>query len=395
MLWDIALKNLWRRKLRTVLTILGVATAVQLYLTMNSWMSVYKQDLRHQLSAFAGKVFVQQPMEASSGGKDFPSFSSSMDAGSAATILSIEGIDQAASSAALFIPLARASSPNMPPAALAVGIEPGHEAAYLGSFKTENGNTRLVDANSVILGQSAAQRYRPKDSNRPVKSGQSVEIQGRLFTVVGVLKPASMLFDNSVLMPLATSQELFKRADTVSAIIATIERVEDAGIVKKAIETRFPELQASNEQDIASNADDVLAGQQDFFNLINATVIMVAVVVVTIVVVVAVMEQRREIGTLRAIGARRRRIFSLVIGESLTLSMLGAITALPFSVLTRWALTYFASSESPEVSNLFSIDLFQTWVFTIGIAILIGVLASLLPAWQAVRVDPLEALRYE
>jgi putative ABC transport system permease protein len=101
--------------------------------------------------------------------------------------------------------------------------------------------------------------------------------------------------------------------------------------------------------------------------------------------IMAVMERRREIGTLRAIGARRRVIFSMVVGESLMLSLVGVILAMP--------LTAFAN-------NLFfgyflSTEVFMSWLKSFWVAILIGILAALLPAWQAVRVDPLEALRYE
>jgi putative ABC transport system permease protein len=395
MLWDIAVKNLWRRKLRTLLTIIGVATAVQLYLTMSGWMNIYERDLKNQLNAFSGRVFVQQPMETSSGGADFPSFSSSLDAQTAAAVLSLDGLDREASSAVLFIPLARASSPNMPPDALAVGLEPGHEFAYLGNFKMENGQKTLSDANSVILGRGAAARYQAEGSNKPAQPGQTIQIQGRAFTVVGVLKPAAALFDNSVVIPLATAQGLFNRADTVSAVIASTPSDEDARAVQAAVAAQYPRLQALGQDEIAKNADAVLVGQRGFFSLIDNTVIAVAVVVVMIVVVVAVMEQRKEIGTLRAIGARRWRIISLVVGESMTLSLLGALVALPFSVLVQWILEFTTSGKSSSASDIFTIDLFQSWIGTIAIAVVIGVLASLLPAWQAMRVDPLEALRYE
>lgn len=396
MLFDIAIKNLWRRKLRSILTILGVAVAVQLYLTMDGWMGIYEQDLQHQLSAFAGKIFIQQPMEASAGGQDFPSFSSSLDAASAEALLGIEGVNPGASSAVLFVQLARASSPNMPPAAVAVGLEPGHEAAYLGNFKVESGgSTTLTGPDSVILGSSAARRYQTDGSDEPVSPGDAIEIQGARFTVAGVLKPASMLYDNSAILPLETAQELFRRPGSVSAVILTADRLDGVDSIQAAIQEQFPDLQASGQGEIAKNTDAMLAGQRDFFDMVNATVILVAIVVVTIVVVVAVMEQRREIGTLRALGARRWRIFSLVFSEALVLSMLGAIVALPMSILLRWVLQITTGGSASDVGGLFDINPIPAWLGTIGIAVVIGLLASLLPAWQAMRVDPLEALRYE
>jgi putative ABC transport system permease protein len=114
-------------------------------------------------------------------------------------------------------------------------------------------------------------------------------------------------------------------------------------------------------------------------------VIAFVIVVVMIVMVVAVMERRREIGILRAIGAKRRTIFLMVMIESLTISLLGALTALPISVgFSRllWSMSI-------------NVTVIQAWLPILGVAIPIGVLASLLPAWQAVRVDPLDALKYE
>lgn len=98
------------------------------------------------------------------------------------------------------------------------------------------------------------------------------------------------------------------------------------------------------------------------------------------------MEERRDIGTLRAVGAGRVRIFGMVAGELLILSLLGAILALPIAVFfTQWGMS--------EISGITGILL--VWLQTILIAMVVGLLATILPAWQALRVDPLEALRYE
>jgi len=196
-------------------------------------------------------------------------------------------------------------------------------------------------------------------------------------------------------MPLETAQEIFRRPSSVSAVILTADRIDEVEPLQASIQQLFPGLQVSSQEEIAKNTDAVLAGQRTFFDLIDGTVILVAIVVVTIVVVVAVMEQRREIGTLRALGARRWRIFSLVFSEALSLSLLGAITALPMSLLFRFVMDLLVSGNAAEVGGLFDLNPIPAWIGTIGVAVLIGLLASLLPAWQAMRVDPLEALRYE
>ena len=388
MLWDIALKNLWRRKLRTILAILGVATAVQLYLMISGGVLItYEQDIQHQLSAFAGKIVVERQMEELKGIADFISSGSSLKAETAEELLALEGIDRSSSSAMIYIPIARSDIPSMPPAVVAVGIEPDHEKAFLGGFGVESGSEVLRGPNDVILGQNAAQYYQPEGSSKPIAPGQTIEIQGQTLNVVGVLKQAPQIFSSAVILPLETAQKIFDRSNIVSSVILTAARVEDTQALKTEITTRFPTLTASTQDDMTKNASVMLKEINELMSLIKNSIIAVAIVIITIVVFVDVMEQRREIGILRAIGAKRWRIFSLVAVESMIISLLGATLALPFAVFfVRWGMR----SEFNTLPGVLSV-----WGQSITVAAVIGLIASILPAWKAVRVEPLEAMRYE
>jgi putative ABC transport system permease protein len=187
-------------------------------------------------------------------------------------------------------------------------------------------------------------------------------------------------------MPLSTAQAIFDRANYVSSVILTAARAEETQALKEEITSRFPSLSASTQDDMIKSAMAVINAMGMFMSLIEKSIVVVAIVIITIVVVVAVMEQRRDIGTLRAIGAKRWQIFIMVASESLVLSLLGAMTALPIAVfLNQWGM-----SEYNTLSGVL-----QVWWQTIVVASIVGIVASILPAWQALRVDPLEALRYE
>jgi putative ABC transport system permease protein len=386
MLWDIAIKHLWRRKLRSLLTVVGVATSVQMYLTFSGVLVLYRNEINRQLGAFAGKAVVQQQMEETNGNTDLTSSGSSIKPETADALLALKGIDSQASSKLVYVPIARNIMPYMPPAILVVGVEPGHEKAFLSGFKAEAGRLTLEHPDEVILGRSAAQYYRKKDQTAPVKVGETIEIQSHSFVVVGILQSAPQLFNNSVIMPLATVCSVFDRPGAVSSVILTAANVADLPKLKADITARYPDLNVSTQDDLRQSAKVLLDGMNKFFSVIIDSIVVVAIVIVTIVVVVAVMEQRKDIGTLRAVGAGRGRIFSMVAGESLILSLLGAILALPIAVFfTGWGM-----SEFTGVSGVLSI-----WLTTILVAMVVGLLATILPAWQALRVDPLEALRYE
>jgi putative ABC transport system permease protein len=387
MLWDLAWKNIWRRKLRSLLTILGVASTVQLYLMVHGVMGSYTSEIEGQVGAFAGRIVVQQQVESGGGNPDLTSSAGSLTGETAEALLSVDGTERESSSAVIFMPIVRAAIPYVPPAVVAVGIEPGHEAACLGGLKAASGRLNLENPDDAILGQGAVEYYRKESGGIPVVIGSKISVGGRILTVVGMLGDAPQMFANAVILPLPTAQTIFDRAGTVSAVILTARHTQDVGSIKAAILDRFTGVTVSTQDDMLRSASAVLTAMNSFMGVIETSIIMVAVLVVTIVVVVSVMEARREIGTLRAVGAQRWRIFGMVAGQAIVLSLLGTMVALPI------ALFFVQGGMSEYLSSV--PDVLQVWWQTLWTAVGVGLAASLLPAWQAVRVDPLESLRYE
>ncbi|MBN2146234.1 MAG: ABC transporter permease [Anaerolineales bacterium] len=387
MLLDIALKRLWQHRLRTILTILGIAVAVQLYLISNNLMVWYEREVQRQLSGFAGKIFVQQSLEDSGFGQEFPILDSSIPASRASEILADQRLLRQESSALLFNALVSTSLPNMPPAVLAVGIEPGHEAAYLAGQRLLSGEVTLPDADSLILGYLAARHYQTDGSKDPLPAGAQIELRGRLFRVVGVLAQSSELLNNSVLMPLPTAQQLFNRQNSVSAIILTSADIAQVPALQSDLRAAYPGLDPASQKDLLRNAEEVLSLQRLLLDTIDFSVMLASVVAVAIVISILIIEQRHDIGTLRAIGARRAHIIGLVAFQALMLCIPGAILAFPLKKASEMMLDYGRVS--------LPIDEFTIWLGSLGATLLVGLLAALLPAWQAIRIDPLEALCYE
>ncbi len=385
-MWNVAFHNLLQRRMRSLLTMLGVAVAVQLYLTMSSIMISFELDLENQLSAMAGKVYVQRPTSEEAETEEFPSPSSSIEERVANELLALEGVNREASSAILYMPLTTSPAPGLPPSKLAMGIEAGHEDAFLGGIEVEQGVGVLESPNAVILGSAAAESY-SSENQLPVGPGDSILVLGQEFAVVGVLGKSPNLFRGMVMMDLQTAQDLFNRQGNVSAVILHASAIDDLALVQTAVEMNYPDLKASGRADIVAEFRARLDSMEGFFDMINGTVVAVVFMFVTIVMFVAVMERRRDIGVLRAIGARKMTIFGMVASESLILSLGGAILAWPL-----WASigSYFIGefSSSPDV-------IFSGWLDMCLLVIFVGIGASLVPAWRAVRVDPLEALRYE
>ena len=113
-MWHLSIRNIRQRWVRSLLTILGVAVSVQIYLAMTTMMSSAENDLQDQLEALAGKVFVQRSMTSESVVEDFPSPSSSINVGVAEELLAMPGVDVARSSAILYVPLTKPPAPGAP-----------------------------------------------------------------------------------------------------------------------------------------------------------------------------------------------------------------------------------------------------------------------------------------
>jgi putative ABC transport system permease protein len=370
-MWQLAYKNLKFRKTRSLLTIFGILAAIQLYVMMSNIMGYFDHETQRQISGMAGRIVVEDKSENNS----YPPLNTVIEEKNAGQILQISGVDLSRSSALLFQTLVPAPGPGMPPSVLAVGVEPGKENVFLGNYDVK-GESSLAGNSSAILGLKAAEHY-------GAQIGDSITIEDYKFTVAGIVHDADWLIDGSILIPLKTSQEIFDRPRLISAVLVTATNADEVKSIGEQISSIHPKLRVSTSEELAKNAEKLLKSTRTFFTMINSTAIVIAIVVVTIVMVMAIFERRKEIGTLKAMGATKRKIIGIILAESLTISLLGGIIALPVSFVLN-GLMFGEWVLNPG-----------KWLETLFVSALVGLLAALWPAWAAQRVNPLESLRYE
>ncbi|MCB0133096.1 MAG: FtsX-like permease family protein, partial [Caldilineaceae bacterium] len=147
---------------------------------------------------------------------------------------------------------------------------------------------------------------------------------------------------------------------------------------------------ASLSSEFAQNTDDI-ASTMAITNAIRVLAMLVGGIVVANTMIMSIYERTREIGTLRAVGWRSQRILTQIMEESLLLCLVAGIfgAILGVVVLTLAALI---PTVSQFISPSWSV---QTFVVAISVALALGVLGGLYPAWRASRLQPVEALRYE
>jgi ABC-type antimicrobial peptide transport system permease subunit len=237
--------------------------------------------------------------------------------------------------------------------------------------------------NEMMLGRSAARMFNKK-------VGDTFQVYNNRYRVVGIYESEVGMEDGGAVIDLREAQRLFGKPRQVSFYQIKVRDPRDVEFVRRAIEQRFPEVLASLSTEFAEHTND-MAQLDEYVSAIAAIALFVGGILVMNTMIMNVYERRREIGTLRALGWRRRRILGLILWESLLLSLLSGIVGLLMGV----GLAQLAR-RAPLVGALLQ-PVYEPRLFlqAMGMGLLLGMLGGLYPAWRAARLRPAEALRYE
>jgi putative ABC transport system permease protein len=176
----------------------------------------------------------------------------------------------------------------------------------------------------------------------------------------------------------------------VTFIFVDVKDPTQAQAVAEAINKRFPEARASLSSDFAQNTNDIQSTKA-MVDAIQVLAIIVGGIVVANTMIMAIYERTREIGTLRAVGWKSRRILAQVMQESLMLCLVAALLGSILGVAIVTILAYVPGANS-FVNPVWSP---RTFIVAISVALLLGLVGGLYPAWRASHFQPVEALRYE
>ncbi|MBI4614370.1 MAG: ABC transporter permease [Planctomycetes bacterium] len=234
--------------------------------------------------------------------------------------------------------------------------------------------------------------------------GRKVRIGGRPFTVVGVLEKKGSFFgqaqDEVILVPFFTATKIYGRSAAESIVIlaqaSSTEAADTASSEIQKVLRREHKLRPEEKDDFKIATQDQAL---QFFDRASqlATFVLAGVVGISLLVggigimnimLVSVTERTREIGVLKALGARDKDVLLQFLIEAVVLSLVGGMIGIALGVGTAYAVTSFAPIPRAQVP-LWSIAV--GFLFSAGVGIFFG----MYPAVQAARLNPIEALRYE
>ena len=227
--------------------------------------------------------------------------------------------------------------------------------------------------------------------------GQRLRVGGLHFRIIGVLAPKGQFLgidlDDTAFVPTARAQELFNREGVDEINVAAEEGIPSA-LIASRIKAHLIERHSREDFTIVTQ-EDMLKTLSNILNVLTMAVgalggisLLVGGVGIVTIMTIAVTERTGEIGLLVALGAPRRTILLLFLGEAVALSALGGLFGLVLGFGLA-QLIHFALPALPVHTPLTFVLLAE------GIAIVIGLLAGVLPARNAARLDPVEALRAE
>jgi putative ABC transport system permease protein len=227
--------------------------------------------------------------------------------------------------------------------------------------------------------------------------GASVRVGSERYRVVGVMRAKGTMIgfdlDDTVYVPAARALELFDR-DSLFEIDVLYEESAPVGEVvagiRRVLVARHgdEDFTITTQQQMLDTLGSVLGVLTFAVAALGSISLLVGAVGIFTIMTIAVRERTAEVGLLRALGAGRRQVLALFLAEAVVLSLLGGLAGLLFGAGVAWLLGEAVSQLPVSFSTLFM-------GLALGLSVVIGLIAGILPALNAAKLDPVEALRAE
>jgi ABC-type lipoprotein release transport system permease subunit len=248
---------------------------------------------------------------------------------------------------------------------------------------------RIVEGESLstnrqmLLGRVAAE-------NLDKRVGQTLQLFDTRFKIVGIYETGVPFQDGGGVVALRDAQRLFGQPRKVSFVGIRLKQPRNAEEMIQELQARFPEVSLSKASEFAEDLGDIQLMRSSTWGIALMALIVGGLGMAN-TMVMSVMERTREIGVLRALGWRKRRVLWMIVRESMALSLLGSAAGIAVGLLLGLLLNQVPAMQG-FLRLRYSVGLFGQ---AIGTALILGIAGGLYPAWRASRLRPVEALRYE
>lgn len=393
---SMAWRSITAQRTRSLLTLLGIAIGIAAVILLTSIGEGLHRFLLSEFSQIGTNVVTLSPGKVSTGGTN-PGFPSSV------RPLSLEDADALRQRIPHLVGVTPGVTGNAEMSAngrVRRSLVYGTSAALLPSFRLSmSAGQFLPDEDAAharsfaVLGASLKRELFGADN--PL--GARIRIGSQQFRVIGVLAPRGQFLgidlDDVAYVPAARAMELFNRPGLMELHLTYTDATSSAAVVAQA-RTLMTARHGREDFSIVTQAD-MLGALSNILNVVTAAVgalggisLLVGGVGIVTIMTIAVTERTAEIGLLISLGARRRTVLALFLGEAVVLSAVGGALGLAIGIgIAQGA--HLLMPSLPVSTPLPFVLLAE------GLSMVIGLVAGVMPARRAARLDPVEALRSE
>jgi len=385
------LRNIFRRKLRAFLTIVGISIGVFALVVMGALAEKLTLLVDGGVEYYAGKVVV-----TGEGGI----------AGLSAAPLhinrlrEIEKVPGVVRVSAAVTTLFDEEPPSVSMGTIpTIQAEDGRAEGYE-TFVLEYAEGREItndDTGKIVLGSDLAKQHN-------AQLGGHVEVRGERYEVIGILEKTLTAPDNSALMSMRDVQRIIADEDLPDVVSASLnpdtivtsfavylEDGQDPERVADRIEDHLDGVVAVSPTDFEEQVKQPLAVFTSIIYAVALISLLVGGLSVINTMTMSVAERTREIGVRKAIGATDGAIMRQFIAESGLMGLIGGVVGLGLG----WLIATGGNAAGEASGNVLFLVTPRLMLGSLAFAIVLGVVAGLYPAWHAARLNPVEALRYE
>lgn len=397
-----AYHSLRATRLRTLLTILGVAIGVASITTILALSGGVTKLVSSQIDALGGNIAVVRPGVAEKQLNDFANpttaatFStSSLTEKDLTDILAIDGVEAAAPLMLLNGSLKSGHDSTKADTSTLVATTPELETIAKLPIRTGQFIDSVTDQDTAVIGHQLSVDLFGTESS----IGQTFTFRGKTFTVIGVLKQINkpinynnVDFDHAAIISLESGKGFNQGIAQIQQINISATSINQLPGVIKKVSTQLTENH-QDEQDftILSNKE-IAQPTSQFFVAVTGVMTIIAAISLVVggigimnIMLVGVAERTREIGLRKSVGASDANIVWQFMVEALIMSLLGGVIGYASGYLLAFI-----------ISNNLPFDPVVTWEIAgiaLGIAVVVGAIFGLYPAIRAARKDPIESLR--
>ncbi|MBI4362357.1 MAG: ABC transporter permease [Euryarchaeota archaeon] len=381
---DLVFRNIANRKGRTLLTILGITIGVMAIVILVAMADGLEGEVTQGLQRLHSvQVFKR--------GALFPE-NSRLSLSDMATLERIEGVRVVSPRVQRALNSVENAKYNLggafvggefPPQLTGIDPDTDSQSPYFTANRVTLGRGLLPgERGSIVVGKKVATDFQKR-------VGNLIEAEGRTFRIVGISDTGSDLFDNRIVVQLDVAQDMAGLdRQSVNLFLVDVRDPSEAERVAKRIELKMPHLEARSPRETTAQLSEILSTVRTGAFAITAIAAIVGGIGVANTMLMNVLERRREIGVLKAVGWTNREVMRTILTESILVSLLGGL----LGVALGTAILHGIHAIRPSLAYLLTPLLVAQ---VLAFATLLGILGGAYPAWSTTRIQPAEALRYE